>query len=289
MVKKVKIDPLQIEAASAAVYRAGLLLLRGQAQVSWKLKKDGTLVTALDIETQKSVKTQLQRIFPGYRFIGEEDPRSWSMAFLPQCRIIVDPIDGTGPFARGFNYFGISLAVIDERHQPLAAIMHLPGLRKWCVASFEGQTPVRYQVAFQRDSVRVSKLETAPTLRMDWRLEDSYTYVGSDAHRQLDLSAYPGKIRALGATVTHLVLLADWTLDPAAVILTRYKVWDAAAGLALACANGLEIRNLATGAAYQPGEMFTEVAEVPPALMVGHPKVLRRLAHCVRVRGGKVQ
>jgi fructose-1,6-bisphosphatase/inositol monophosphatase family enzyme len=178
------------------------------------------------------------------------------------------------------------MAVIDEGHQPLLAIMHLPGLRKWSIASFEDQGLVRYQVACDGNSVRVSKLETVPTMRMDWRIEDSYTYVGSDAHQQLDLSAYPGKIRALGSTVAHLVLLADRTLDPAAVILTRYKVWDAAAGLALASANGLEIRNLATGAAYRPEEMFANATDVPPVLMVGDPKVLPALAHCVRVCGG---
>jgi myo-inositol-1(or 4)-monophosphatase len=286
MVKKARIETFQIEAAIAAVYDAGILLLKGQAQVSWKLKKDGTFVTPLDFETQESIETQLRRIFPGYGFIGEEDPRSWPTAFLPQCRIIVDPIDGTGPFARGLNYFGISLAVIDERHQPRLAMMHLPGLGKWCVASFEDQVPIRYQVACHRNSARISKLERAPSMRMDWRIEDSYTYVASDAHQQLDLSAYPGKIRALGSTVAHLVLLADRTLDPAAVILTRYKVWDAAAGLALAHANGLEIRDLATGAAYRPEEMFADVEGIPPALLVGHPKVLRALTHCVRVRGG---
>jgi myo-inositol-1(or 4)-monophosphatase len=286
MVKKVKIETFQIEAAIGVVNRAGVLLLKGQAHVPWKLKEDGTFVTALDLETQKSIEAQLRRIFPGYGFIGEEDPRSWPTAFLPQCRIIVDPIDGTGPFARGLNYFGISLAVIDERHRPLLAITHLPGLRKWCVASFVDRTPTRYQVACRRNSARISKLARAPSMRMDWRIEDSYTYVPSDAHQQLDLSAYPGKIRALGSTVAHLVLLADRTLDPAAVILTRYKVWDAAAGLALAHANGLEIRDLATGTAYRPEEMFADVEGIPPALLVGHPKVLRALAHCVRVRGG---
>jgi fructose-1,6-bisphosphatase/inositol monophosphatase family enzyme len=71
-------------------------------------------------------------------------------------------------------------------------------------------------------------------------------------------------------------------MDPAAVILTRYKVWDAAAGLALANAAGLEIRNLTTGTAYRPEEMF---AEVPPVLMVGRPEILRVLADRVRVRG----
>jgi fructose-1,6-bisphosphatase/inositol monophosphatase family enzyme len=268
------------------VHRAGTLLREGQAEVSWRLKEDGTFVTALDLETQESIKTQLRGIFPGYGFIGEEDPQTWPIAFLPQRRIILDPIDGTGAFARGLNYFGISLAVIDEQHQPLLAIMHLPGLRKWCVASFEDQAPTRYQVACDGNSVRLSKLETVPSMPTDWRVEDSYTYVGSDAHQQLDLRAYPGKIRALGATVAHLVLLADRTLDPAAVILTRYKPWDAAAGLALAYADGLEIRNLVTGATYRPEETFVGVKGAPPALLVGHPKVLRALAHCVRVRGG---
>jgi myo-inositol-1(or 4)-monophosphatase len=284
--KNVKIETSQIEAVSAVVYRAGVLLLRGQAKVSWMLKKDGTFVTALDLRTQKLIEAKMRRIFPEYAFIGEEDPRSWARAFKPQCRIIVDPVDGTGPFARGLNYFGISLAVIDESHLPLLAIMHLPGLAKWCVASFEDQVAIRHRITRRGNSVRISKHEMSPPMRMDWRIEDSFTYLGSDAHQQLDLSAYPGKIRALGSTVAHLVLLADRTLDPAAVILTRYRIWDVAAGLALALANGLEVRNLTAGTDMQLGEIFAGVTQVPPALMVGHPKVLRALARYVRVHGG---
>jgi len=286
MLKKVKIETSQVEAACDVVHRAGVLLLKGQAKVSWELKKDGTFVTALDLRTQEFIKAKLRRIFPGYGFVGEEDPRSWPRAFKPERRIIVDPIDGTGPFARGLNYFGISLAVIDESHQPLLAIMHLPGLAKWCIASFEDQVAIRHQIARRGNSVRVSKLATAPPMRMDWRIEDSYTYVASDAHKQLDLCAYPGKIRDLGSTVAHLVLLADRTLDPAAVILTRYRIWDVAAGLAVACAEGLEIRNLTAGTGIQLREIFARVTQFPPALMVGHPKVLRALARYVRVRGG---
>ncbi len=93
-----KIETSQIEAVSAVVYRAGVLLLRGQAKVSWMLKKDGTFVTALDLRTQKLIEAKMRRIFPEYAFIGEEDPRSWARAFKPQCRIIVDPIDRHGTF-----------------------------------------------------------------------------------------------------------------------------------------------------------------------------------------------
>jgi fructose-1,6-bisphosphatase/inositol monophosphatase family enzyme len=281
-----KIETRQIRAAVDAVYGAGTLLLRGQTEVSWKLKEDGTFVTELDLQTQQSLQAHLAHIFPEYVFIGEEDRQTWSLAALPQCRIILDPIDGTGPFARGLNYFAISLAVIDELHQPLLALVHLPGLGKWGVASFEDQVPTRYQVACSGSCLRVSESKPIPSIRMGWRVEDSYTYVGSNAHQQLDLSSYPGKIRALGATAAHLLLLLDLTLDPAAVILTRYRMWDAAAGAALAYANGLEIRNIATGTTCQPGEMFTEGTDIAPVLMVGHPKVLGDLAGFVRLRGG---
>jgi fructose-1,6-bisphosphatase/inositol monophosphatase family enzyme len=282
-VNRMKITNRQIEGAIAAMCHAGRILLEGQPHVPWKLKQDGTFVTGLDLQIEKLLESELRRIFPGCEFVGEENAQSWPRAFIPQSRIVLDPIDGTGPFARGLNYFGISLAVVDEQHQPRLAIIHLPGLRRWEVASFEGRQPARYQVAAEGDSPRVSKVETAPSVRVDWRLEDSYTYIGSDAHQRLDMTAFAGKTRALGASAAHLVLLTDGTLDPAAVILTRYKVWDVAAGLALANAAGLEIRNLANGATISPEEMF---AEAPPVLMVGHQEVLRVLANRVRVRGG---
>jgi fructose-1,6-bisphosphatase/inositol monophosphatase family enzyme len=297
-----KIETFQIENAICEVYCAGLRLLDGQPEVTRELKEDATVVTALDLEIQKYIETQLGPIFPGYVFIGEEEretekekeKKKEKEESRPKGWVIVDPIDGTAPFASGLNYFGISLAVFDEGRQPLLAIMHLPGLRKWYVASFEDQPPVRYQVACS-GLVRVSKLEAIPPREMHWRMEDSYIYVGSDAHRRLDLAAYPVKIRALGATVAHLLLLTDSTLDPrlgpvldpGAVILTRYKLWDVAAGLALAYANGLEIRNLVTGAAYQLKEMFAQPTKTPPALIVGHPEVLRDLDDCVRVRGDR--
>ena len=277
-----KITNRQIEDAIAAMSQAGRLLLERQAHVPWGLKEDGSFVTDLDLQSENFLEDRLQTVFPDCQFVGEEAPQSWSMAFSPQSRIVLDPIDGTGAFVRGLNYFAISLAVIDERHHPVLAVIYLPGLRRWCAASFEGRRPTRYQIEGECDSLRVSEIEVAPAMRANWRLEDSYTYVGSDAHQRLDMSTYAGKTRALGASAAHLVLLTDGTMDPAAVILTRYKVWDVAAGLALADAAGLEIRNLTTGTAYRPDEMFTKV---PPVLIVGHPEVLHVLADRVHVRG----
>src|SRR5271157_4151263 len=59
MLKKVKIETSQVQATCDVVYQAGVLLLKGQANVSWKLKKDGTFVTALDLRTQRFIKAKL--------------------------------------------------------------------------------------------------------------------------------------------------------------------------------------------------------------------------------------
>jgi len=280
----VKVSIQQIEDAAAAMHLAGRALLEEQPHVSWKLKEDGTFVTGLDLRTQEFLEVRLRQIFPASGFVGEETPRTWPELSDPVTRIILDPIDGTAPFARGLNCFGISLAVIDEQHYPLLAIVHLPGLGKCYAASFEGRKPTQYQVTSDGDSVRVVGSEQ-PQIRVDWRIEDSYIYLGSDAHRRLDLSRCKAKIRALGSTAAHLALLTEGTLDPAAVILTRYRVWDVAAGLALASSAGLEIRNLTAGTPYKPEAIFVAAGDVPPVLLAGHPDVLRSLGDQISLRG----
>lgn len=275
----------QIEDAVVAMHRAGCLLLEGQDQVPWKLKDDGTFVTDLDLQVEDTLGSVLRIIFAGCRFIGEEDPSSWSLTSDSRPKIVLDPIDGTAPFVRGLNYFAISLAVVEGSGQPLLAIIYLPGLRKWCVASFEDLKPTMYEVTFQGDAPLMSVIEGGHPGPKDWSVEHCYIYVGSDAHRQLDLSAYQGKVRALGATAAHLALLTDNTTDPVAVVLSRYKIWDIVAGLALASAAGLDIRNLTSGAAFHFEELFGH-SKVWPVLLVGPSEVLNALADSVRVREG---
>lgn len=280
-----KVTPRQVEQTVAAIHRAGCLLLESQPQILWNLKEDGTFVTSLDLRVEDLIGASLGSIFPDCRFIGEEHPESWSRRAESHARVILDPIDGTAPFARGLNYFGISLAVLDDLSRPLLAIIHMPGLKKWYVASFEDQVPTRYRVTFQGDDPEISVVESTISIASDWNLEHAYVYVSSDFHRQLDMSGYPGKIRALGATAAHLALLTDHTIDPAAVILTRYKVWDIAAGLALATAAHLEIRNLTSGAVFRFEELF-ELTEMRSALLVGRPDVLNAVAPGLKILGG---
>jgi fructose-1,6-bisphosphatase/inositol monophosphatase family enzyme len=277
----------KILAAVSGIYLAGLRLVEKQPDVrfQWKLKEDGTFITHLDLETQRSLQDHLSDVFPNYRFIGEEDvpgERSLGLISEHQPRIILDPIDGTAAYARGLNLFAISLAVIDAENRPLLAIIHLPAMGRWCAASFEGSSSRRYEVSIRDDGPRIQLVDRVVAQPAQWRLEDSYVYVSSNTHRILDLSAYQGKCRSFGATAAHLALLLEGTIDPAAVVITRYAVWDVAAGLALAEAWGFEIRDLGAGEMVTTTDILSGGSKTP-ALIVGCPGVLSALRSQVRI------
>jgi fructose-1,6-bisphosphatase/inositol monophosphatase family enzyme len=258
------------------VHDAGRRLSRAQPGVAWTLKPDGSFVTALDRAVEDRLRTRLLKRFPDAVFIGEEGSPEARPVPAGRPRIILDPIDGTAAFARGLNFFAISLAVFDGSGEPALAILHLPGMRRWYVA----RGRVLYTVgAGLRPTLRPRRRRRHTPLR---DLRPSYVYLGSDPHLALDLTAWPGKTRALGATASHLGLLLDDTIDPVAAIVTRYKIWDVAAGLILAEAAGLDVRDLERPQSTLRVGALLDRARLPP-LLVGRPDVVRRLVRAVRL------
>lgn len=88
-------------------------------------KADGSLVTEADLDAQRLVIEELDRMFPGARVLGEE------MTAVEQQRLLadadtgvwcLDPLDGTSNYACGFPYFGISLALLKGGEAVLGAI-----------------------------------------------------------------------------------------------------------------------------------------------------------------------
>jgi myo-inositol-1(or 4)-monophosphatase len=189
--------------------------------------------------------------------------------------MILDPIDGTAAYARGLNFYAISLALADDAGRPLLAILHLPGMGRWFVATFDASGATVHSVAETDRGLdvrpQVPRADPPPALT-----PDAYLWLGSDPHLRLDLSRWPGKVRALGATAAHLALLLDDTIDPIAAVVTRYKIWDVAAGLALAEAAGFEIRDLrAPGTAITLDTLLRE--GTAPPFVVARPQALAAL------------
>jgi myo-inositol-1(or 4)-monophosphatase len=93
-------------------------------RVTAERKHDGTLVTDADRAVEAALLAALPPIFE-CPMLGEEMPpaeqqRVWRDADWLWC---VDPLDGTGNFANGKRYFGVSVALMHQRESVFGAVL----------------------------------------------------------------------------------------------------------------------------------------------------------------------
>ncbi|MCP5419448.1 MAG: inositol-phosphate phosphatase [Gammaproteobacteria bacterium] len=74
-----------------------------------RFKEDQSPVTVADVESEKTIKAILQQAFPHYGFYGEETGRDHTEA---DHIWLVDPIDGTKSFIRGYPFFSTQIALL---------------------------------------------------------------------------------------------------------------------------------------------------------------------------------
>ncbi len=108
--------------------------------VSPETKIDGSYVTVVDKEIQNQLFRILSQKWPQFGFIGEE------MEHVDQVRVcrqsergywVLDPLDGTTNFAAGFQFYGISLALVIEDN-PVLAVVYDP-IRDECFSAQKGK------------------------------------------------------------------------------------------------------------------------------------------------------
>jgi len=73
-------------------------------------KADASPVTVADEEAERAIRAVLREAFPGHAIHGEEFGREGEGGFL----WLVDPIDGTKSFVRGFGMFSTQIALMHE-------------------------------------------------------------------------------------------------------------------------------------------------------------------------------
>ncbi|WP_456373824.1 inositol monophosphatase family protein [Thiolapillus sp.] len=86
--------------------------------VEAKLKADGSLITEVDLQIQTRIQTTLNALWPDTPLLGEEMDTATHTKLLQDRQYglwVLDPLDGTANFAAGIPFFGISLALLDER------------------------------------------------------------------------------------------------------------------------------------------------------------------------------
>ena len=97
-----------IEAAKAAsdVIRKAF---RGNFAVEYKA--DASPVTEVDVAAERVIKAVLAQRFPGHGFYGEETGKDQADG---EYLWLVDPIDGTKAFVRGYPIFSVQIALMHE-------------------------------------------------------------------------------------------------------------------------------------------------------------------------------
>ena len=184
-------------------------------------KSDATPVTEADREAESVIKDVLRSAFPAHAFLGEEHGREGDGDFL----WLIDPIDGTKAFVRGYPMFSTQIALMHQGELVLGvSAAGEYGERAWAVqggGAFIGRNARegrRMQVSATSDFGPMSAISTGNLKSM-----------ASDPRRWATLGKLVqdvGRIRGYGDFL-HYHLLARGSID--LVIESDLNILDIAA------------------------------------------------------------
>ena len=204
--------------ASRSAGRELLSVFRTELDV--ELKSDPhDVVTAQDRLAEERIVASIRADVPGSAFVGEEGGRRGD----GRVEWYVDPIDGTANFARGIEYWCISVAAAVDDHVVAAAIFN-PNTGDMFSAdqggAWRGADPLRSRG--YPDEPSATLLSCFPEARHYERMGDD----AARAHRQL-LDQFRS-VRNLGSVALDLAHVAAGWAD--ATVGFDTHSWDIAAG-----------------------------------------------------------
>jgi myo-inositol-1(or 4)-monophosphatase len=222
-----------------AIRQAGRKAAERQQEVLRDIKVDGSILTRIDVEIDRSLAEVVRGEFPEANIIAEEHTAEF--AAEREWTFTIDPIDGTDSYSQGMAGWCVAVGILDRELNPAGGIIYAPhwgyvpdgGL---FISALPGEKEVTVLGIPER------------TLAADPG-EGTQLMVGSKAHRRYDYSSFPGKIRSIGSTVLHVVAPL---IHPAVfgAFLPPCHIWDIAAAHAVAERRGLRVE-------YYNGEPLT--------------------------------
>lgn len=130
----------ELETLSALVRDIGLQTLSGSCKhEEITAKRDGSYVTDIDLALQERICAALREAYPEIPFVGEETPEAERLRILQSgARRVwcLDPLDGTTNFTSGLPFYGISLALLEDR-MPIQGVVFDP-IRDECFTAQAG-------------------------------------------------------------------------------------------------------------------------------------------------------
>ena len=179
-------------------------------------KLDLTEVTEADRQIEERIRDRLSRDRPGERVVGEE--YGGDLADTSGARWVVDPIDGTRSFIRGYETWA-SLIALQHDGVTVCAVASVPALgQRYAAARGEGATA-------DGKPIRVSTIDHVDAAMLAHTSISGFVRVGIDDR----LRALAGRCwdsRSMGNSLSHLSV-ARGTADIG--WSSRANLWDFAA------------------------------------------------------------
>ena len=216
-------------AAEQAAYAAGTHLLASRsrlAEIVITHKDPGDVVSAIDHEAHALIRDVVLRAFPEHGFVGEDGDTDPTVLLTdPRPHWVVDPLDGTANYLRGYPQFAVSIALV-EAGEPLIGVVYDPirneffGAIRGRGAVLNGQT-IRCAPPHTPIEALAATVFPKPTSPRMPRYRAEFGRV---------LRGFGG-VRRSGSMVLELAYLAAGRID--AFWAHDMGAWDAAAGIVL--------------------------------------------------------
>lgn len=254
---------LAVEATSTA---AELALRHFHAQSEWWEKSPGNPVGIADLEVDAWLKTALLGARPDDGWLSEETADTEDR--LARRRVwVVDPIDGTRDFIKGYTGWAVSVALVEDSVVTVAALAAPARQQLFVAALGQGATcngaPIRMTDLATLQGVRLpmdAANLSAPFWPSPWP-GDVVEKPNSLALRMAKLASAEADAWLEGRTI------AEWDVAASALILTE-------AGGVVTDRHGVPL------AFNKPNPVFHGIAAASAAI---HAEVLARLDHALKV------
>lgn len=232
-------------------------------EVEQESKADGSTVTRLDREASLQIVSALKQHTQDFGVISEE----LAQPYRPQApwKWVVDPVDGTASFARGYAVWGLGIGLMQD-DRPVEGYLRFPVLREtFCFA----------------DGLGTHNGKPIPTGAPSYIPDTHNVLTASTLHALLPYDRLAKfKLRSLGSSLYHLACLAAGRAD--AMICPPSYLWDLAAGLPFTRAAGM----IEVGLDGRPFAMQRVLDDphyrVAAPLLIGRPAEVEPLLACLQ-------
>jgi myo-inositol-1(or 4)-monophosphatase len=189
-----------------------------------------------DIKTQADIAAEayiVDRITPsGFPVLAEESAGTCSPN-LRGMHWVVDPLDGTFNFCRGFDVCAVSVALCDGTEPVLGVVVDIASGRIYSGSLESGAW-------LDNEPINVSAISTTAQAVLATGFPTARNYEASSLAKFVgQVQAYK-KVRMIGSAALSLAFVASGVFD--AYVEEDIMVWDVAAGLAIVAAAGGTVR-----------------------------------------------